>query len=105
MTVDTCISYGYIELINIFCKANELDVTIVNTASRITVQYEDKSDTDDTITFMSFKHLGFENMLCDYLIRCGIAPSLIGTGSFTAKRDMKALDKDWEEHRKRIGLR
>lgn len=109
MIVNTQISYGYASLIEIFFKANELDVTIEDRRAypngKVILHYEDNSDTATTITFMSIKHLGFENMLCDYLIKCGISPSLIPISQVAVKRDMKQLDKDWDEHRKRIGLR
>lgn len=108
MIVNTRISYGYAELIKIFCEANELQITIHDTSAalgKLHLYYDDESPTAQTITFMSFKHLGLENMLCDYLIRCGISPSLIGIGSYTPPRDMKELDKKWEEHKRLIGLR
>jgi hypothetical protein len=57
------------------------------------------------MSFMSIKHLGFENMLCDFLIKCNIPPSLITVGKMAVKRDMNELDKKWAEHRKAIGLR
>ena len=108
MKVETQISYGYKELIETFFKANDLVVKIEDKSAypfgKIILMYEDNSDTAFGITFMSVKHLGFENMLCDYLIRCGIPASLIHCGKFANKRDMKELDKQWEEHRRHIGL-
>jgi hypothetical protein len=109
MIVNTQISYGYASLIEIFFKANELNVTIQDMKAypygKIILHYEDDSDTACTITFMSIKHLGFENMLCDYLIKCGIWLPLIPIGQMAIKRDMNQVDKDWAEHRKHIGLR
>jgi hypothetical protein len=108
MKVETQISYGYKDLIEIFFKANELDINIKDMSAypygKIILHYEDDSDTAYTITFMSVKHLGFENMLCDYLIKCGISPSLIPIGKMAINRDMKQLDKDWDEHRRSMGL-
>ena len=104
MKIQTTISCGYADLINTFFKANNLNVAIEGGA-HIILSYEDDSDTAYGITFMSVKHLGLENMLCDYLIRCGISPNLIGYGKHTEPRDLKALDKKWEEHRKLIGFR
>ena len=108
MIVNTQISYGYVELIKTFIKANELDINVQDMTAypfgKIILHYEDNSDTALNITFMSVKHLGLENMLCDYLIRCGIPASLIQIGKFANKRDMEELDKQWEEHRKHIGL-
>ena len=71
---------------------------------KITLIYEDDSETALSITFMSVRHLGFENMLCDYLIKCGIPVSLISIGQQAVKRDMAELDKQWDEHRRRIGI-
>jgi hypothetical protein len=49
---------------------------------------------------MSVRHLGFENMLCDYLIKCGICPGMIPVGKVAIQRDMKKLDDDWELHKR-----
>lgn len=109
MDILTTISYGYVSLIDTFFKANELEATCVKSGGvpgleKIIVHYEDNSDTAYSITFMGIRHLGFENMLCDYLIRCGVHESLISRGKALLKRDMKELDRQWEEHRKSIGL-
>jgi hypothetical protein len=109
MIVNTQISYGYASLIEIFFKANELDVAIEDMRAypngKVILHYEDDSDTATTITFMSIKHLGFENMLCDYLIKCGISPSMIPIGKVAIKRDMAQVEKDYEEHMKTLGFR
>lgn len=109
MIVETKISYGYLELIKIFFQANNIDVKIKDMAAypygKIIIEYEDDSDAATTITFLSYKHLGLENMLCDYLIKCGIDPIIISIGSAQPVRDMNKLEEDWQEHRKRIGLR
>jgi hypothetical protein len=106
-TVRTAISGGYRELIKTFFDANGLDVKILesdNMHNHLMLIYEDGSDTAYQITFMSVKHLGFENMLCDYLIRCGVNAERISLGRVEAKRDMKELDEMWEKHRRNIGL-
>jgi hypothetical protein len=111
MDVYTNISYGYLPLLETFFKANDLDVTCEERIdeqprrNHTTLHFEDNSDTAYSITFMSVRHLGFENMLCDYLIRCGVAPGRISVGKVEIKRDMEELDRKWEEHRKLIGLR
>jgi hypothetical protein len=106
MIVNTQISYGYKDLIDVFFKANELNVDIEDMTAypygKVILHYEDDSETACSITFMSIKHLGFENMLCDYLIKCGISPSLIPIGKLAIKRDMNELDKEWENHKKSI---
>ena len=108
MIINTIISYGYHSLISTFFEANELDVKIQDMTAypygKIILEYDDNSDTAYKITLMSIRHLGFENMLCDYLIRCGTPVSLIPIGQAPLKRDMKELDRQWEEHRKLIGL-
>jgi hypothetical protein len=108
-TVKTNISWGYLPLIEIFAKANSL---VLKFESRVepprqlmTICYEDDSDTNMTITFMSIRHLGFENMLCDYLIKCGIDPRMIPTGGTVMRKSDEQMEKDWQEHRKKIGLR
>ena len=115
MIIKTNISYGYKDLLNIFFKANNLQVTCVECERDVNygewhkltgLKYEENSETELNITFMSMKHLGFENMLCDYLIKCGISPSLISVGQSAGKsRDMKKLDEEWENRRKELGLR
>lgn len=109
MIISTQISYGYKPLIEIFLKANNLDLAIKDMDAypygKITLECEDNSDAAYTITFMSVKHLGFENMLCDYLIKCGVPPNIISIGKAAVKRDMVELDKEWEDHRRSIGLR
>lgn len=110
MIVETKISYGYLDLIKIFFQANNIDVKIRDMSAypygKIIIEYDDDSDTSVAITFMSYKHLGLENMLCDYLIRCGIDPRIIPVGRAKPPvRDMNKLEEEWQEHRKRIGLR
>ena len=114
MIIKTNISFGYKDLLDIFFKANNLQVTCIECERekdwgerhKLTgLEYEENSDTELSITFMSMKHLGFENMLCDYLIKCGISPSLISVGQNGKSRDMKKLDEEWENRRKELGLR
>jgi hypothetical protein len=133
MEVKTQISYGYKPLLQTFFKANDLTVACVerfeerivssgtstnvvtkevnplsgivtNARCYTTLIFQDGSETSEKITFMSYIHAGFENMLCDYLIRCGIMPNQISSGRYTEKRDLEELDRQWEEHRKHIGL-
>jgi hypothetical protein len=111
MIIETNISWGLVELLRTFFKANELDVVCEErhqarpARNLVTLSYDDNSDTAYQITFMSVKHLGLENMLCDYLIRCGIAPSMISEGRVGVKRDMDKLERDWQERRKQLGFR
>jgi hypothetical protein len=104
--VKTEISWGFLELLKTFFDANKLDVVCIERVetdpprSMVTLSYEENSDTAISITLMSYRHLGFKNMLCDYLIKCGISPSLIAVGKVAIQRDMKKLDEDWEEYRR-----
>lgn len=123
--VDTQISWGYQPLIEIFGKANSLvlklepyyaeveqsetlspvkDSKVVVGREYIRISYEDDSDTAIAITCLSIKHLGFENMLCDYLIRCNVEPKLIPIGKYVMRKTPEQMEKDWQEHRKKIGL-
>lgn len=107
-TVNTNISWGFLDLIKTFFSANQLNVTCSArgvSERKITIEYEDDSETALSITYMSVRHLGFENMLCDYLKRCGIPYELIPVGNSYPNRDMKKLDEEWMEYRKKIGLR
>jgi hypothetical protein len=108
MIVQTNISWGFLNLIETFFKANNLDVKCTGrgvSQMKLTLEYEDDSDTAMSITYMSFRHLGFENMLVDYLKRCGVPIELITVGNSYPNRDMKKLDAEWEEHRKKLGFR
>lgn len=110
MKVKTDISYGYASLIETFFNANNLDVEIQDMRAypfgKIILNYDGDSETAYAITMLSVKHCGFENMLCDFLIKCGVDAHLIPIGQApVAKRDMRELDKEWEQHRRNIGFR
>lgn len=104
--VESNISWGYVSLLKTFFEANKLDVTCEERLegsppmSMMNLVFEDNSPTAHSITFMSVRHLGFENMLCDYLIKCGICPGMIPVGKVAIQRDMKKLDDDWELHKR-----
>lgn len=109
--VETNIAWALVELLKTFFKANELQVTceerVEEAKGKIltTLYYEPHSDTAYSITFMSTRHLGFENMLVDYLKRCGIPLQNISIGhQVRQRRDMDELDRQWLEHKKKIGL-
>jgi len=117
ITVDTNISWGYLPLLEIFAKANSLVLKfemyyheigdsdgIVIAREHTRISYEDDSDTAMAITCLSIKHLGFENMLCDYLIRCNVEPKMIPIGKYVMRKTPEQMEKDWQEHRKKIGL-
>lgn len=81
MIIESIISYGFLDLMEIFFKANSLNVKCMpreqELTTLITFEYNDDSDTALAITVMSLKHLGFENMLIDYLLRCGYSSDVI----------------------------
>lgn len=112
MKIDSIISYGYRDLMEIFFVANELDIKCINRyvedspLGQITFEYENDSDTAYRVTFMSMKHLGFENMLVDYLLKLGYPKQRISDGRTIVKRDLEQLDKDWQIYRKEhLGFR
>ena len=111
VVINSNISYGYVTLIDAFAKANNLELELSEIKEmgevfpKIRISYQEDSDTAYQITFMSMRHLGFENMLCDYLIRCGVPAGMIPSGSRGVNRDMKKLDQEWEERRKELGFR
>jgi hypothetical protein len=125
MIVNTKISWGYLPLLDIFGKANNLALefspyyeeiesteavapgknsTVVVERQYTRISYEDNSDTAISITYLSFRHLGFENMLCDYLIHCNVDPVMIPVGQYVTKKSDKEMEDEWQEHRRKIGL-
>lgn len=103
--VKTKISYGYKDLIEIFATANNLKIQCIPNGQHMNIIYENDSDTAMAITMLSCRHLGFENMLVDYLLRCGCDIRLISIGKSTVDRDMNMLDDDWIKHRTQLGFR
>jgi hypothetical protein len=117
MIIETEISWGYLPLIQTFASANNLSLEYtcrnveVNTGIHsqrqrqyITVSCEDGSETELSITFMSVKHLGFRNMLYDYLHKCHIDNAMIPIGKFVMRKSSEQMEKEWQQHRKEIGL-
>ena len=108
--IETDISWGYLALIEIFGKANSLvwkfEPRVVVKGSRmyITIIVEENSDTEVTLTFMALRHSGIPNMLEDYLMKCGIDPQMISMGQCVMRKSPEELEKEWQEHRKKIGL-
>lgn len=105
--VDTTISIGYRSLIEEFMKANSLNVTLeekqIGSYPKLVVVYDENDfDTSSSIMFLSTKNLGLNNMLCDYLQRCGVPLEMISIGKAPVKLDRKKLEADWEEYRKNV---
>ena len=105
MIIRTNISWDYFQLLDAFFLANNLTVKLVERTehpfSKVNIEITD-NDTELAITFMSTKHLGFENMLTDYLVRCGVAPEFVSQGTYREPRDMKKVENDWEVYRKEV---
>lgn len=111
MIIYSKISWGHLELLKTFFEANELEVTCllneVKSLPQCDLHYEDDSDTALKLTLMGLRHLGIENMLCDYLIRCGVPRLNIAAGGsrgYAPNRDMDKLDNEWLEHKKKLGI-
>ena len=104
MKIKTTISEGYLDLLKTFAKANELDLTFNSNGQHVEIEYNDDSDTASKIMYMSIVHCGFLNMIYDYLKKCGVDMSVVSYGKIPPKRDMRELEKQWEERRKTIGL-
>jgi len=106
MRINTIISYGYESLIREFMIANELDVKLemVNDGicPKLAIVYEDDSETATAISFLSTRNLGLNNMLCDYLQRCGVGLHMIPIGKAPVKLDQRKLDAEWEIYRKEV---
>src|SRR5271165_4843068 len=106
--IKTGISVGHLSLVEIFCRANELDVKFSTYSAgicpQILITYEEDSDTGIKITYMCYVHLGIINMLFDYLIRCGIMPSLISIGT-TGRIGPAPSEEDFQEHLRKIGFK
>lgn len=105
-TILTCISEGYLSLIETFCRANEIDATLGTEMTdkfnhglvpKITLTYDENSETADTLAFLALRHCGIENMLCHYLMKCGINENAINFGKIPTR---SATDAEYEAYRK-----
>lgn len=111
MIIHTDLSAGFTDLIRIFFRANELEGEITTRYNKdtgiesIDINIVDNSPTAVSITMMSYRNSGVNNMLSDYLIKTGVDPLLLSTGKTVIARNLKQVDQDWEEYRKTIGLR
>ena len=83
-TIQTEIPANHSELIKVFLKANELDAdisyegNIALNRQTINISYnEENEDLCSKITYMSLRHLGFINMLDDFLLKCGVSPYML----------------------------
>jgi len=108
--IETQISWGYRALIEIFGRANSLVWKLERKSTEtpireyIIILYEEGSDTAVSLSFLTLKHLGVENMLCDYLMKCNIDPIMIPVGQYVMRKDEETMEEEWQQHRKKIGL-
>lgn len=80
MIIQTTLEIKHKELIKIFIKANELyGVYVVehpfDVRGRLHMGLRLESTREDsieTLTFMGLRHCGIQNMLDDYLLKCGV---------------------------------
>lgn len=110
MIIKSHISYGFVGLLRTFFTANNLTVVceerVTGQADQINFIYEDDSETAIALTFMGMRHLGIENMLCDYLIKCGMDRTQLAYGRPAIRRDMQKLDEEWDKYkREQLGFR
>lgn len=73
--VPTNISWGFMGLLNTF-SSHTSAVTFTMSQTRKVLQYVYNENNDEQISklmLMSIRHLGFNNMLHDYLNKCGVS--------------------------------
>ena len=82
-TIKTNLSIEHLELIKIFFEASKLPNVIIGEYNKILkdvshkmidIMYDDEDvETAGQITYMSLVHAGLQNMLDDYLMKCGVS--------------------------------
>lgn len=93
--IDTFLENSHMELIKIFFKANGMNATVVEYtdienygfSNMIRIFLDDDSMVQ--ATFMATRHAGFQNMLDDYLIKCGVAPHRLHVAKSTQPYNIK----------------
>jgi len=109
--VKTSIGEQHLELIKIFFKANDLPMVEIHTHIKnirgedhflIQLGWADEDEeTASKITYMAIVHLGIQNMLDDYLMKCGVDVYSIPPPSIVKqeKREhAEKVDKEFNEH-------
>jgi len=111
MIVETDLSNAHLELVRIFFTANELDRVYVNeyqknirgmTHVMLQLSWDDNDEeTASKITYMAIVHLGINNMLDDYLMKCGVDVWHLPPASIKAqerKEQQEQKDKEFNEY-------
>src|SRR5271165_5700497 len=79
--IETNIAVEHMALIEIFFKANRLENVKIgdcikiyngNPHHYIEISWDETSETGVQISYMSVVHMGFLNMLDDFLLKCGV---------------------------------
>ena len=114
MEIRTELVQDHKALIEVFLKANELTSVKLQTYEKVEwdhtfhllkLIYDNDSEDALKLSYMSLVHMGIPNMLDDFLLKCGVPVKTLNPVKPTpGKRDMAELDRQWEEHRKKIGL-
>jgi hypothetical protein len=109
--VETSIDIAHLELIKIFFQANDL-IVVLDTVYKpfpnrtvelpyISIKYDNDGETAVKLSYMAMVHSGFNNMLEDYLLKCGISARHISPPIPPSA----VTDEDLEDHLTKIGLR
>jgi len=114
MEIRTELVQDHKALIEVFLKANELQSVKIGTYEKVVwdhtfhllkLTYDSDSEDALKLSYMSLVHMGIPNMLDDFLLKCGVDVSMLNpVKPVPCKRDMIELDRQWDEHRKKIGL-
>ena len=124
-TIKTRIFNSNKALIDIFIQANGLEGLnsnpwiekhCIEELYTFTYEFMEFSFFEDSavaqkISYMSLVHAGFENMLVDFLLKCNVSIDDITPPDVEIDKKKKYeewrrknLDKDWEEHKKKLGI-
>lgn len=107
--IQTELSIKHLELIKIFFEANDMPDAVVRQYDKqigafyhpMIEIYCSSEDTETNITFMAMKHMGFKNMLDDYLMKCGVDHWNLEPDSVKIQRAQEEaqIKKECEEQR------
>jgi hypothetical protein len=92
-------------LLEIFFKANKLDVKISEYHYRynernhkyIELVWDDTSETGVQISYMSMVHMGFLNMLDDFLLKCNVPVDNFGAETLRAQKRAEIEEQKQKE--------
>jgi hypothetical protein len=105
-TLETHFGAEHMALLEIFFKANKLENVKLSEYHRpyngenhkyIEISWDDNSETGVQISFMSVVHMGFLNMLDDFLLKCGVDVQNIGAESFRVQKRREVEEQKQKE--------